>query len=712
MIAMKKKKLEALPTFPMRECGEKPYKMVANLATIEEEEHLICDIYERNEGDYRFRVRATYTAGDWGLYWASGKWSRGSIEAEDYTPVYDVYDMLHGPGLPKKATWANTAIDQESIETIRTFALAAKVNLYVPQEKDWHKYLTGLEQEAKVQRAEKAMSSRKAKLRKRIQDMPELPADLEEWADKVLFHNREYVYYKRSASWADCHCSKCGADYRIRTSRLNSFEGQLMRIYPIPIEGMPTNCEMCGVNAIYKPRGRVKESYEESAKAYVIQPFREGAVIRYLEMNKLWIRTGKSEVNADERNRTYIGLKKPERNDWHLYDDWRMSYDWHDQNVGGYGNIPLMAGEVYMNNTAEWDSTRCLKYSGFKEYLELMPGKAKPTYYFKEAEFLPIERLVKMGMIKLVQKLVEEAYYSTPLIPNRWAKDAHKMLGIRRARLEMLRENEGEPKLLRVLQAEKLNTWQVVEGKRKGKGEWTEEQIWKVYNLAVNPSDIKDPLCYMSITQFLNRIEKYSGREIPSERKESKAVSEWAVLYMDYIEMRVVAGYGMDRETDIYPRDLRKAHNDMVLARNRAEREERVQGLEKEYPEVKRRYRGLKAVYGYKAEDMFIRPAKNIREIVEEGALLHHCVGSGDGYIKKHARGDSFILFCRNVKTPNDPYITIEIRDYEICQWYGMNDKKPDREHMEKFLAKWLEEIQERARKREGKREDEGLKAG
>lgn len=712
MIAMKKKKLEALPPFPLRECGEKPYKMVANLATIEEGEHLICDIYERYEGDYRFRVRAAYTTGDWGLYWASGKWSRGSIEAEDYTPVYDVYDMLHGPGLPKKATWKNTSTDEESKETLRRFNDGMEGRTDNIRAEEWPSFLLSIEGAIKEKRAKKAYDARKAKLRKRAQDMPEMPADLGAWADQRLFHNREYVYYKRGKTWAECHCSKCGADYRIRTSRPNTFEGQLMRVFPVPMGDMPTNCVACGTNATYKPKGRVKGSHEEKGKVYVIQPFREGVVIRYAEMVKLWTLTGKSDVWCEEISRTYMGLRHKERSDWYLYDSWKMQSDWYDQNAGSYGNIPLLAGEVYMGNVEEWRRIPYLRYSAMEEYLTITQAKMKPTYYLSAAEYMPIEKLVKMGMIKLVERLVSDGviYSQNGLIKCPSAREAHKMLGIKRDRLQLLREHAGDPKLLKVLQCERLNTKQAVAGERKGKGEWTEAQIWKVYNLALDREDIRRSLCYMSITQYLNRVEKYAKCEIPNVRTSDSCaldcVRHTAILYNDYLRLRAEGGYGMERDTDIFPRDLRKAHNDIVLERNRKEREDRMEAMEKQYPGVQKRYRSLKAEYGYKAEDIFIRPAKNIREIIEEGLILHHCVGSGDRYIRKHAEGESAILFCRNVKTPNQPYITIEVSDFEILQWYGQNDRKPDRERMEEYLKAWLEAIKERQKRRES------LKAG
>ena len=80
-----------------------------------------------------------------------------------------------------------------------------------------------------------------------------------------------------------------------------------------------------------------------------------------------------------------------------------------------------------------------------------------------------------------------------------------------------------------------------------------------------------------------------------------------------------------------------------------------------------------------------------------EGKILHHCVG-GDGYLRKHNEGETYILMLRQKKEPEIPYITIEIdkSNGEIIQWYGAYDKKPDEERIEEVLEKWAQTVQRR----------------
>ena len=42
---------------------------------------------------------------------------------------------------------------------------------------------------------------------------------------------------------------------------------------------------------------------------------------------------------------------------------------------------------------------------------------------------------------------------------------------------------------------------------------------------------------------------------------------------------------------------------------------------------------------------------------------------------------------------PNAPYITIEIQGHVILQWYGRNDRKPDKERIEEWLDGWIKHL-------------------
>ena len=119
----------------------------------------------------------------------------------------------------------------------------------------------------------------------------------------------------------------------------------------------------------------------------------------------------------------------------------------------------------------------------------------------------------------------------------------------------------------------------------------------------------------------------------------------------------------------------------------------REEEVEKRFPEIRKKYRRLRNLFYYEDDDFLIRPARSAKEIVREGRILHHCVG-GDGYLRKHNDGDSYILFLRWKESQEEPYITIEIKDGKIQQWYGEYDRKPDQNIIEPWLEKYLEHLE------------------
>ena len=164
--------------------------------------------------------------------------------------------------------------------------------------------------------------------------------------------------------------------------------------------------------------------------------------------------------------------------------------------------------------------------------------------------------------------------------------------------------------------------------------------------------------------------------------------------------MRAELGYDMTDDIILYPKDLHRRHNEVVLESETSRLDKRKEKVLKRFPSIAKKYKKLSDKYSAAAAGYIIRPAKDAAEIVTEGRVLHHCVG-GDTYLLKHNRGQSFILFLRKVADPDMPFITVEIRDCRILQWYGAYDKKPD----EKYFTAWLETYIKELKKRESKNE-------
>jgi hypothetical protein len=159
--------------------------------------------------------------------------------------------------------------------------------------------------------------------------------------------------------------------------------------------------------------------------------------------------------------------------------------------------------------------------------------------------------------------------------------------------------------------------------------------------------------------------------------------------YGDYIHMRQQLGYDLTNTIYLFPKDLKTEHDKLVLEVNKVEADKRKQEVNDRFPDIKKHYRRIRNRYYFENDEYIIRPARSAAEIVDEGRILHHCVGGND-YLTKHNTGKSYILFLRFKREQNEPYITIEIDDTKILQWYGAYDKKPDKENIDNLLKEYV----------------------
>lgn len=192
---------------------------------------------------------------------------------------------------------------------------------------------------------------------------------------------------------------------------------------------------------------------------------------------------------------------------------------------------------------------------------------------------------------------------------------------------------------------------------------------------------------YNSALQIAKRYglpEKHLIRYLYYECDVSQGLSADTALsqYNDYIRMATEMGY---ERFDRYPKFLRTYHD--IVARNykvKLNAEE-----QKEWDEVCER----NAVYKYAMDGYRIFTPMKTEELVREGNVLGHCVGS---YVGKVRKGTSVIAFLRDADDIEKPLVTIEIQGKSIIQAKGKMNNPPTKEQkdfIEKFAKKFELEI-------------------
>ncbi len=694
---MRKKEIEKIPYLGLKKINRKKdvkYIGVTAVKIVGNKKHLFLEVYKnKKESKMVPVVRIILTKKEfWNYFPETEQWTRQKVEKDGGYGNY-----IWGE---KAVTWEqmekeNVLQSTEDLERIKKFC---KIKIPVYYEARWWQYIYKHEDDlataARIDREHRKFVRRQEALKDRMAHTAKLPKKrILEYADRIYFHNKHHLYYKKYGSWTKIACSKCGGVTDARWRDGISYESQFQKHTEEPREGKSGKCPMCGAVGTYKCQGKIKGEYSKKIHLFLGQRYKEdGAVLRYVEIEKAWtlgfiegndgpeMYNAAEELSGVEVARAYFEPGKKVQIDYHKHDLYRNENFWDDCNLYGLANIDIKAATI-MPETYEELKNTIFRYSGLKEYDE-QAQEVNPIRYLQNYQKTPqIEILAKLGLSEIVKGINEGR---TGIIVDASAKRLDALLGIRRERTKKLIEEKGDARLLRVLQIEKSLDQH-----------WTEEQVNHLRETGLDIAHIAFVLNYMTIQKLLNRIEKYAGCAYETNCGRAVAnIRNTAIIYIDYLMMRERRGYDLHNTVYQQPRDLSAAHRQMVTETNREEVKKRLEETEERYENIKKRYRSLRKEYCYEDATYLIRPARSAEEIVMEGRLLHHCVG-GNGYLSRHNEGKSYILMMRFRKEPETPYITVEINPEQkkIVQWYGERDTKPDEENIQSWLDNYLEKL-------------------
>lgn len=144
--------------------------------------------------------------------------------------------------------------------------------------------------------------------------------------------------------------------------------------------------------------------------------------------------------------------------------------------------------------------------------------------------------------------------------------------------------------------------------------------------------------------------------------------------YCDYLEQCRKLGYDTTLKAVNRPKNLHELHEkyiSLIKIMVDKENEQKIREAKKIRKSLEFQYKNLMAVL-----------PKNADEIIQEGKILDHCVGS---YAERHAKNKLSILFLRTADKPDVPYYTIEVsNDGKIVQCKGFRNNQTGRGGSEK----------------------------
>ena len=192
--------------------------------------------------------------------------------------------------------------------------------------------------------------------------------------------------------------------------------------------------------------------------------------------------------------------------------------------------------------------------------------------------------------------------------------------------------------------------------------------------------EVSQYLSLQKIENYLDKQESLCGREIPDI-----LLGDW----LDYLNACKKLGYDLKDDRVLRPKKLAEAHDAALVLIAEKEQEKTVSGILQAAKALKE--------YEWEKDGLFIRPIGSLKELVEEGSKLKHCVAR---YAKSYAEGSRKLFCIRRQSDPDTPYYTLELgKEDNLVQYRGYrNDaenKYQPQEEVRKFVAQWMKKIVE-----------------
>ena len=193
-----------------------------------------------------------------------------------------------------------------------------------------------------------------------------------------------------------------------------------------------------------------------------------------------------------------------------------------------------------------------------------------------------------------------------------------------------------------------------------------------------------NPLLAMTRFGTLHKALKY----VKDQLERTKAFRDGGHVlqtWRDYKNMALELGKNVDDVRVALPKTLKTAHDEAAKSLRARKDRELNQNVARSGDKLK----NLCWSFG----GLTIRPAVSQEELFQEGETLGHCVGRM-GYAQKMAEFRTAIFFIRREKTPDVPYVTMELdlKKWEKIQCYGKHDSWPGKA-VDAFVKRWIEEV-------------------
>lgn len=502
----------------------------------------------------------------------------------------------------------------------------------------------------------------------RMKYVPVLPRDLKGFIHREVMPQYIFYDYQRKAP-GHAYCTACRHEVRIAAAKHNT-------------SGL---CPRCKKKITFKCRGRRGRIFDRETVQVLQKAEGNGLVLRIIKVYRSFADSDiPNHFEIWENARQFITLSSSGQCsvDAYYY-HYKAGYDltpW----CNGYRPVfdrwkynftADMSGVLYQRNLSDTLKDTPWAYSQLEAFSGIASFSGVATFLSAYIKRPKIEHLIKMKLYHLVSGIIYGGYsYSALQAINFNGENMRAILGIDRPYFPLLRELNPSIDQLHLIR-------QLLQADHKPS---TEQIKWFIASKISNADAAKELLAHMSVHKLQRYVEQQFAPEDEAalKRVDYYKMNTLITDYHDYLCMCKELQYDVKNSFILFPRELKAAHDSVAKTlkdKRTAEHEKAIAGS---FDEWQKRYQ-------YQGKELMMIPPHSAKEIVDEGAALHHCVRL---YVKNVAEKKSVILFVRSVDEPDKSLCTVEVKDGQVTQARGFDNEEPPAQ-IAAFIEQWKQRV-------------------
>lgn len=503
------------------------------------------------------------------------------------------------------------------------------------------------------------------------------------YMEEIAYHMAHHLFYRKGARAytpaeffqagmpeklparaVECYCTACHDRFTDTTSGPKSFK-----------HNNTTNCPHCGAYVIMKQMDRGRKGLRDIGTFVIFEGYGDYLAIRACKAELTFPDSESLEPSIDLYTITTYELR-PGRATQYIYtwpEGWHRKKSKPSEPSFPLGYYGYRSDYVMINQGAIGDTF--LRYAFGDIYEEEWPSDIV-LWLCRIAERPQLEYLMHGGLRRLACDYVYQ-HMTTRL--NWRSDDLKKILRLTKPELAYIKEEDG----LRYCDYIHFRR-DVFQGRNPAETIAYHRDFGRCEHLLSESADLSG----LPVQKIMN----YARR-----KKNAQGGYFFMTCYRDYLRECSALGYDLTSTAITMPKDLFAAHDKtMKLMREKEDREMMARLIERNKLLQELRFQVPEL-------DLMIRLPESVKDIIDEGAALNHCVAS---YADRHVSGVLAIVFLRRISDPDTPYYTMEISSHEIQQCRGRknntdnNPKPPTVRRFEELYQAYLDEIERKRRRK------------